>query len=69
MAKRRFRRDTALRLLEEAENRLRRAINYIAAGEDNETPDDVACSFDTVNPEFRRTLAKLEGFIRAARRG
>lgn len=64
MAKRMFRRDSALTILKECEDRLARALNYIAAGED--PSEDGVSDFDTINPEFRRTLKKLRGFIESA---
>ncbi len=65
MANRMFRRDSALTLLKESEDRLARALQYIAAGEEGGMGDYFE-SFDDVNPEFRRTLKKLRGFIASA---
>ena len=65
MSKRMFRRDVALRLLIEAEDRLTRSLRWIAAGEEGEDP---AASFTAVNREFERTQKKLRGFIEAAKK-
>ncbi len=63
MGKRMFRRDSALTLLKEAEDRLAGALHWIAIGEEGDDPEN---SFMAVNRQYDRTLKKLRGFIAAA---